>query len=170
MNWAKILLISLVAAAAVGGASHAMTGIAGTHSWHGTEAAALAGFGGGHRDGRHARRRGFDHVCDGRWIEHADEVMAHVERVLDLGPGQAEAWNTLADRLRASGSNLARMCPARNATADRGTALDTLGRAEAMMAAGLETIREVRPALEAFYGVLTGEQRKTLDRLIAGRH
>ena len=35
------------------------------------------------------------------------------------------------------------------------------------MAAGLDTVRDIRPALDDLYAVLNDDQREKLDRLIA---
>ena len=46
---------------------------------------------------------------------------------------------------------------------------DALARAESLLTAGLEVVREVRPAFDRFYATLSEEQQEALDQLV-NRH
>ncbi len=170
MNWTDFLLISLIAAVIVVGAAPALTQEAIKHGRHGAGAGAFAEIDGGHREWWHGRRRGLADRCDGRWVENADEVIDHVERALELRPEQAAAWAKLTARVRSGGTALVETCEGLKTAKGSERAPDALARAESMMIAGLQTVREIRAPFEAFYSVLTEAQRKTFDKLFAGHH
>ena len=170
MNWTEILLIVLVAVVIVAGAAHALTREAAKHGWHGAGAATFAEIGGGHREWWQGRRRAFSHRCDGRWVENADKVIDHVEKALELKPEQAAAWAKLTARVRSGGTAFVETCEGLKTAKGSESAPEALARAESMMVAGLQTVREIRAPVEAFYRVLTEAQRKTFDQLVAGRH
>ena len=50
------------------------------------------------------------------------------------------------------------------------SAPEMMALAEIAMAAGVDAVREVRPALDAFYGALSNAQRETFDELMSRRH
>ena len=170
MNWTEILLIVLVAVVIVAGAAHALTREAAKHGWHGAGAAAFAEIGGGHREWRQGRHRAFSHRCDGRWVENVDEAIERVEKALELRPEQAAAWAKLAARVRSGGTALVESCEGLKTAKGSERAPEALARAESMMVAGLQAVREFRAPFEAFYSVLTEAQRKTFDQLFAGHH
>lgn len=103
--------------------------------------------------------------CAGVREWRTEELLGLVERQLELTPAQTPAWEALGGALRAGTARLAEACgPV------PGDAPGRLRQAEALLETGLETVRELRPALERFQATLDETQRRTLDDLMARRH
>lgn len=115
----------------------------------------------------HHDRHGHDGICGGRaagMLKHLDGV---VPDLMNLDAGRQKAWDELlasADSARAKVKDVCADRPDRDATAP-----ERLAHMEAVMAAGLDGVREVRPRFEAFYAGLSERQRQGLDELMSHR-
>jgi hypothetical protein len=115
--------------------------------------------------GRAAGAEGAARWCGGAREWRTEELLGLVERQLELTPAQTPAWEELGGALRAATARLAAAC-----TPGPDDAPGRLRQAETLLEAGLETLRELRPALERFHATLDETQRRTLDDLMVRRH
>ena len=158
MKWTEILLVSLVTAAGVAGVGH----LASQWSTRPAEAAAEHGEGSSGRGGwggeRHASH-GWSRLCaDPTSLDYA---LGYVRTELSLSAAQAPEWDRFAATVRMASERLGRACGSDpRALRDAATALAA---AEDRLAAGLEWLKEVRPAFADFYDQLDERQRALLD-------
>jgi hypothetical protein len=110
----------------------------------------------------------------GRWV-HGPGV-AGLERwsrrlrdSLELTPEQSESWEEVAEALRAGYATAITPGPDGEAEVTAMGAPGVLAHMESRTAAILEALRRARRAFERFYGDLSEDQRKTVDRLMAHR-
>ena len=101
------------------------------------------------------------------WIEVR---LGLVESFADFNPEQAEAWTQLTEAVRAGSTKVGAACAEFEAEGPAENAPERLARAEAMMAAGLGIVQELRPAFDDFYAVLDDEQKAALDRVVTKWH
>lgn len=131
----------------------------GAGGWHGH--AARAGMGWGPGPGP---------LCGEERSERMEDLLAVVEGWGLFDEAQQVAWEELKARLRAGDARMSTAC----GTLREGDAATTpaarLGGMEAMLEAGLATVREVAPAFDAFYETLRPEQRAVVERLMRHRH
>jgi len=138
---------------AVGG-PHAATVLAGSmgHGWHGR--------------GHH---RGPGRFCAGARGEKLEHAVDFVQSFVEFTPEQDEAWQAFTTSLMTGRERVRAACDELDQAEDPMQAPDALARAESLLTAGLEVVREVRPAFDRFYATLTEDQRKALDQLV-NRH
>jgi hypothetical protein len=99
-----------------------------------------------------------------------NEMLEHAQHKLAITPAQRPRWDDFAAAVKAGETDLRGAC-ATAASADGGAdAPKRLAQFETMMAAGLKALKRVRPAFDALYAGLDGEQRETLDSLFSRRH
>jgi hypothetical protein len=94
-------------------------------------------------------------------IKHLDGV---VPDLMNLDTGQQKAWDDLMASADAARDKVKDACgerPGRDATAP-----ERMAHMEAVLTAGLEGVREVRPRFDAFYAGLSERQREGLDELL----
>lgn len=156
-KWRFALIGSLVTAGLLGGLA------AGSHRFGPRFAFADTprhhGFGLWHAD------KGADHLCGDHRDAAIDAAVAYLKRAIDPTDAQVEPFDLFAQSLSRATALMERVCvPASQAPS---TAAASLEQMEAMMAAGLAALREVRPSFDALYAVLDKEQRETLDNLFA---
>ena len=108
-------------------------------------------------------------LCTHRYDRHLDDLTAFAGAFFRFTTEQTEAWNRLTDALRAGRASIATACQELTGEGGASSASDHLAQVETMLAAGLEVVRQVRPAFNQFYAVLTDEQKKALDELISRR-
>jgi hypothetical protein len=120
----------------------------------------------GRRHGDHGAA-GWSRFCNGEGAAHVNGLIGFLEGYLALGPGQAEAWQGLAEALRRGQASVEAACGSPAPPAENPAAAQ-LARAEALLAASLDVVRTIRPILAEFYASLTGAQRAALDALLAG--
>jgi hypothetical protein len=113
--------------------------------------------------GRHGG--GLAMLCSPRRDEWADRFLGRIESRLELTSDQTEAWEELTDVIRASGERADEVCADLREAGRPGTAPERLERAERMAELGLDVLRDLRPAFDAFYATLEPDQREVLDRL-----
>lgn len=123
------------------------------------------GWFGGHRRGAGGH---FGRLCDdARRTEWLDDRLALVGSFATFTPEQTAAWTGFTDALRAGSTRIGEVCRTDQAAGPADNAPERLDRAERLMTAGLEILRELRPAFTSFYGTLNEEQQVALDRLTA---
>ena len=104
-------------------------------------------------------------VCDDGHDDRMGEVGAYLGSALDLDAAQRQAWDQV-ERELAQGLVLLRdACGKFASDAPPPTMPEQLAFMESAMAAGSETLRAVRPAFGAFYGMLDEAQRQKVDEL-----
>jgi hypothetical protein len=166
MRLRRVVMASLLSAAAVGFGSVLLHW---PNAWaHGGWAESDGGDS-GWRQRWSQRGHGGGHFCrDGD--KGMDRVLEWARWELALTPGQSDAFERLAQAGRGAGAKMASLCADQKADAAQTSAPDRLAGLEAALAAGLDVVREVRPAFTDFYAVLTAEQRQILDRHLQRRH
>ncbi len=165
-------IVSLVAAAGLGLAASAPEAAPPTLS---TSAIALAaastGFGGrSHGWHRGERKGGFARLCGHGHGARIDDLAAFVGGFLDFTPEQGQAWEKLTEALRDGDASIAAACAEIADAGEAGTAPRELARLETALAAGLDVVRQVRPAFDEFYGALDDNQRTAVDDVFAEGH
>ena len=169
MNTKKALIVSAVAGLAlVGGLSLAAP------SWDAVRPAfAAVGDGPGRHFGRHGHGHGGGHklmrLCSERRDERLADLVAFVESFVDFTPEQTGAWSELTTALDNGSGRIDTACGELRTAGRPETAPDRLARFEVLLEAGLDAVREVRPAFEGFYAVLDAEQKDAIDRLAMHR-
>lgn len=165
----KLVIVTIVSTAAViGGLALAGSG------WEPAQRAfAAVGEGGGHHLDRHGRGHGTGHglarLCGERRDERLQDMVTFVESFVDFTPDQAQAWNGLTAALGDGSTRVGAACSELEAAGHPESAPEKLARIEVMLEAGLESLRDVRPAFEGFYATLDAEQKQAIDRLAAHR-
>ena len=162
--------IALVATAAVAATTLSISLAAGSQDMK--PGAASGMFGGGHVGWRHGRRggRGMAHLCGavrGEKIEHA---ISFVDNFMSFTMPQQQAWDDLAQTLRAGDKRVGVACAAIKDGKPPKGAMAKLAMAESFLTTGLEVVQKVRPAFDRFHGTLNDKQRKALDDFLSRRH
>lgn len=102
-------------------------------------------------------------------IDHVEGRIAFLRTELKITDAQANAWNALADALRANAKSLgevrASMMPQAGAAPQ--TLVDRLTLQEKWLAARLEGTRAIKSALANLVGTFSEEQKKTADEILA---
>jgi hypothetical protein len=113
------------------------------------------------------RERFMTRMCDD--IDaRANARLAYLETRLGITSQQRDAWNAFATASRGATAPIKQACAAPRPTG----AVDLPQRMEIMerfMAARLEALRAVRPAVVTLQGALTDEQRTRLNDMFGGR-
>jgi hypothetical protein len=107
--------------------------------------------------------------CAAARSERVEDMLGMVESFVTFTPEQAPAWAGLRDAVRAGSQRFDATCASLREAGEPGDPPARLARLELMLSAGLETLREVRPAFDAFYATLDERQKAAIDRLIAHR-
>ena len=97
------------------------------------------------------------------------EMIALTERIIAITPDQRDAWDSLVAALESGAEGVRR---ASRSAAGEDSVPARLERLEICFTAGLEALRRLTPALDAFYHRLDDRQREVLDLLAtpAGPH
>ncbi len=165
MNSRKVIIASAaVGLALVGGLSLAAT------DWQSVRPAfAAMGEGHGRHFGRHGRGHGLARLCSERREERLADMVGFVESFVDFTEEQEDAWNSLTVALDQGSDRIGAACGELKAEGRAETAPDKMARLETMLEAGLDALRDVRPAFDSFYGTLDAEQKAAIDRLAMHR-
>lgn len=115
-------------------------------------------------------RWGATRLCADRRGESLDAWSEFVDVFLALTPKQREVWDWLTATVRVGQASIQTACQELTATEPATSAPERLAQLERLMVTSLAVVRDVRPAFERFYGVLTDAQRQALDRLASRRH
>jgi len=90
---------------------------------------------------------------------------------LKITEAQTSAWDAFAEALRANAKKLGEvrgsMMAQMNAEQQAQTLADRLGLQERWLATRLEGTRAIRSAVTTLYGVLSDDQKKTADEILA---
>ncbi|MSP81412.1 MAG: hypothetical protein EXQ94_00390 [Alphaproteobacteria bacterium] len=115
---------------------------------------------GGH--GLHARLCGPDREAK------LEAAITYVRYTLDIRAEQEAPWVALVGAVRDATGKVDAVCAETEGASVQG--LDArLDRTEAMLVTGLAVLRDLRPALDAFYAVLDDGQRQQFDALAEHR-
>ena len=103
--------------------------------------------------------------------EHVEGRLAYLKAELKLTDAQQAAWNTFADAYRATTQKTAKVCAEMDAAGpDHSMHKGVLGHltmAEHHMSAHLNSVRGLKAAIEPLFAVLTEDQKKTADHVMA---
>jgi hypothetical protein len=94
--------------------------------------------------------------------------LAYIKADLEITPAQQQAWNAFADAVRA------RQTAMRSAHEDMAKAMESGSAPDRMDArikasqANVDSLKTLKPAMEALYAVLTDLQKKEADKLLGG--
>lgn len=162
--------IGLVAAAAVAATT---LSISSASESEGVKSGAASGmFAGGHHGWRHGGKhggRGMAHLCGAVRGEKVEHAISFVDNFMSFTTPQQQAWDELADALRAGDKRVGAACATLKDGKPPEGATAKLAMAESFLSAGLEVVQKVRPAFDRFYGTLNDKQRKALDDLLSRR-
>jgi hypothetical protein len=105
-------------------------------------------------------------------IDRVEGRIAFLRAELKITESQMSAWNAFADALRANAKRLGEVRAAMMSRSGAGqqqplTLSDGLDLQEQWLAARLEGIRAIKPALVNLYGTLSEDQKKTANELLA---
>ncbi|MBV8890051.1 MAG: Spy/CpxP family protein refolding chaperone [Alphaproteobacteria bacterium] len=102
--------------------------------------------------------------CEERLARRAG-MIAYVVAKLNLTADQRPAWDKLQGILQAGADKQRQLCAGLKPRDQRGaeTVLDRLDQRQQFLSARLDTIQQVKPALQAFYQALTPDQRAIVD-------
>ena len=100
--------------------------------------------------------------CEERLARRAGMVAYTVAR-LNLTATQRPLWDKLNGQLQVAADKQRRLCQSLPAIVGEQTLLDRVGRREQFLAARLDALRQMRPALEQFYQALSAEQKAIVD-------
>jgi hypothetical protein len=102
--------------------------------------------------------------CEERLARRAG-IIAYTIAKLDLTPQQRPLWDKVQGTLQAAGDRERRLCAELKPRAERSqeTILDRVDRREQFLSARLDTLKQVRPALEQFYQALTADQKAVIN-------
>ena len=109
-------------------------------------------------EGMMRHRGGMAHFCGAQGGRFADAMLDRVERATRPTPEQQPLFDKLKDAAGKAVAIIRAACPAEIAVTPPGR----LAAAEKRLTAMLEAIRTVRPAVEAYYGALSDEQKARL--------
>ena len=103
--------------------------------------------------------------------EHVEGRLAYLKAELKLTDAQQAAWNTFADAYRATTQKTAKVCTEMDAAGpDHSMHKGVLGHLTMMehhMSAHLDSVRGLKAAIEPLFAVLTEDQKKTADHVMA---
>ncbi len=153
MKWTEMMLVSLVTAAGVVGLGHLAS------EWSARPAQAASERQSGHR-------HGLQRMCaDPASIDYA---LGYVKTELRLSAAQAPEWDRFAATVGVASERLRRACA--SDARDAQDAATALAATEDQLAAGLDWLKEVRPAFVELYAQLDQRQRTLLDTRLKRGH
>lgn len=192
MTGRKKFILAGIAAAAVGltaasAIAHRGHHGGGHHKGHHTGHGGTIGF-----LDRSFSNPGFSPFCRGNSAEFTDVMLVRLQHRLNITSDQQSAFDTFKTATHSAVEKLREGCPEsrkdrRKAdkaeqekadTADnaekterkRSTPIDRLARRQTQLESSLEALKAYRPAAEAFYAVLTDDQKKALTERRGKRH
>ena len=100
-------------------------------------------------------------------IDHVEGRIAFLRAELKITDAQAEVWNTFAEALRATAKRLNEARDAADSQSSLPALEQRLAVQEQWLSARLEGVRAIKGTLAALYQVLSPDQRKSADELLA---
>jgi hypothetical protein len=113
-------------------------------------------------------QRGMPEACGLAAASHVEGRIAFLKTELAITDAQLPQWNAFADALRANARAVPDQHQAMMGNGGAGNLPDRLARLEKTLAARLEAAKAIEGPAKGLYGVLTEEQRKQADELMAG--
>jgi hypothetical protein len=98
---------------------------------------------------------------------HVEGHLAFYKAELAITDAQQAQWNAFAEAVRAGAKLLAQAGPSAMQADTAGSALDDLQRRVAHLSAQLESLKLIQAAAGPLYAVLSADQKKVADELIA---
>jgi hypothetical protein len=95
--------------------------------------------------------------------------LAYVKADLEITDAQLPAWNAYADAVRARRTKMEEMHAEMMKAKESGDALQRMDARIKSLETMLDGLKASKPATEALYTALTGEQKKKADQLLARR-
>lgn len=170
MRFKRTLIAVLLGLGVLGGGA-AVVAAAGEGCWRGEGGwggpagwSSPAGWG-GHR----GWGRGGGRLCSPQRGERIEGMLAGFEAFAKFTPPQQTAWDELKRKVEAGNVRFDEACAAMGGDPAAATPDARLAGIERMLEAGLATVREVRPAFDAFYASLDAAQRAAVDRMMRPR-
>ncbi|MDA0267454.1 MAG: Spy/CpxP family protein refolding chaperone [Cyanobacteria bacterium] len=106
------------------------------------------------------------HLCDDNASDKLERVSAYLSSELDLTADQSQKWDAVTQVVQAS--DVSALCSAATEVDD--SAIAKLNHLETTLTASLNTVQQVKPPFETFYGSLSESQQQTLNQLMSRRH
>jgi hypothetical protein len=100
-------------------------------------------------------------------LRHIEGQIAFYKAELHVTDAQAPQWNAFADTLRSGAKQLQETYKGVMQTDSLPSVPDQLTRRRQILTAELETLQSIEPVAVSLYGVLSPEQKKTADELMA---
>lgn len=108
--------------------------------------------------------------------EHVEGKLAYIKTELKITDAQAAQWNAFADAFRARAQKMSQHCGMKDGRGEHGehgeqaerTLPQRLDAMEQHLSAHLEALRAMKGPVQALYGVLSDEQKKTADHILHG--
>ncbi|MEI6399483.1 MAG: Spy/CpxP family protein refolding chaperone [Pseudomonadota bacterium] len=104
-----------------------------------------------------------EHICGEAGQRNVDRFMTLIDRAITPTEAQKPAEEALKGAFEAAQQQLVSLCEKPHS--GRWSPIERIAVAEAHLNSMLIAIKTVRPALEAFYGILSDDQRKKMDEL-----
>ncbi len=120
-------------------------------------------------DRHHGRYGGLGpmgHLCEGNASDKLERVSAYLSSELDLTVDQSQKWDAVTQVVQTS--DVSALCSAAPEVDD--SAIAKLNQLEATLTVSLNTVQQVKPPFETFYGSLSESQQQTLNQLMSRRH
>lgn len=92
--------------------------------------------------------------------------LAYIKADLEITEAQTKAWEGYAAAVRARHTAMEGMHADMMKAKETGSAAERIGARIKATEAKLESLKALKPATEALYGTLTGEQKKKADKLL----
>ena len=123
----------------------------------------------GHHGWRHGGKR-IAHICSPARSQKIEHGISFVENFMNFTTPQQQAWNGLAQALRAGDGRVEEACSTLKDGEMPKSATAKFAMVETVLSAGLDIVLKVRPAFDKFYDTLNTKQQKSLDDLLSRRH
>jgi hypothetical protein len=101
-------------------------------------------------------------------VEHIEGRLAFLKTELKISDAQLPLWNAFAQAMRDNATAMQAMPHTMMGKNKAATLSDELAAHEAMLAARLEAVRQLKAAADPLYMALDSDQRKTADEIMLG--
>lgn len=98
-------------------------------------------------------------------VTRVEGRIAFLKAELKITAAQEKTWGDYAEAMRANAKQLNALFSEMAKAPAAATPVERLDRQERALAARLEIVRRIKPALAALYAALSGDQKKTFDEL-----
>jgi hypothetical protein len=101
--------------------------------------------------------------------EHLDGKLAFIKAELKITDAQTPQWNSFVDGFRAQAQKTAQHCAVKKHGEMGGSVIDRLDHMQHHLTMHMDYLQAIKAALQPLYGVLSDEQKKVADEIIAPR-